>query len=879
MEEDLATEVEGESRACILTCSCFPSVDFKLKTANVVGNFDTNFLVDVGNQGMGRKKKVHADCNNASDKQENPLELVFVAQYMRLNQEKYKFQPVTPTELLHALSLSDSSVIIDTIVKLLGSISARDRETIKSSWQSDLSEVLEEQTHLGNLLKEKNFQQLKANDRLSVLELLIWLNIEAKSEDLHQFAIDKTNGVARVQPVGHDSSDNSYWYLGGSKVFKQSASKRSRNKWEVICATIDDWKSTSKKFCRHSGEKEKNLGQAMSTLIPKVTKILESRKKRIAISTSKPNKAKMTRERNKNADTQENAKKSENVHQPQKKAKKGKAVKLVKEEDIEKQESTDDNEFSVPEDLLFDASRRKRKCVLQKQKQSKVWWDELSDSGEVSASSEEASDSEGEKKSKRKKNKKKENDVFVEDTDKAYIFTSSIANDAAEAVDEGLFDSIIHYHHVKHGQPKTNTSISTANQIPSTSQANSNSQNHGHDRSTTKTSYNPNSSSHRGIIDEYQWHPYHSAQQQQNTVHQQQPMVMHGPMEDMMLGYGMYPHQTTNPNDIYQRPSYQPASMYQPQIGEWSHQGQLASQNAPIQKMLHGVNYPASQQRIPQMMPTQQQTSHYLGSNEQGGPLPGLLYSTHSPLHRPAEQILSRDPTKATGTASTTPDNSATGSQTTSGVQDSPNIVPTTTDSQYYPTQGINQQPVGNRLSQSQQWQAYPMYMPQDQWQHYQHTQIGGMPGMPSAGFEYPVNPSQFSTTANDPSMPSIPNSNAHPNKYAQAIDKDRHRSAQPFSVEGFLSTKDGSYQQSSAVGQNQLAPSTFHSQSATTTNTSSSYPYHLQYQSGYGNNPNFYQHLSKEPSGNFTNASSMAPNNNYSSLPEVALPKENNTM
>ena len=352
-------------------------------------------------------------------------------------------------------------------------------------------------------------------------------------------------------------------------------------------------------------------------------------------------------------------------------------------------------------------------------------------------------------------------------------------------------------------------------------------------------------------------------------------MVMHAPMEEMMLGYGMYAHQTTNPNDIYQR-SYQPVSMYQPQIGEWTHQGQFTAQNTPMQKMLPGVNYPGSQQRVSQMMPSQQQTSHY----EQGGHLSGLLYSTHSPMHRPSEQALPRDPTKATGTTSTTPDNSATSNQSSNAMQDNAIVVPTTSDSQYYQAQAINQQPVGNRLPQGQQWQPYPMYMAQDQWQHYQHTQLGSMPGMPSAGFEYPVNLSQFSGNANDPSVPPIANSNTHPNKYSQGIDKDRNRPTQPFSVEGFLSTKDGNYQQSSAIGQNQMTPSTFHSQSTSTANASTSYPYSLQYQtSGYGNNPNFYQHSSKEPTSNFTNTSSVLPNNNYSSLSEVALPKENNTL
>jgi len=87
----------------------------------------------------------------------------------------------------------------------------------------------------------------------------------------------------KIAPLGKDSEGRTYWYFKGTRLYRETPSKRTKNgeplAWEVICEAKAEWEEIQDEFRNSKNKAEKELHQALNDLAARVAGKLSHREK------------------------------------------------------------------------------------------------------------------------------------------------------------------------------------------------------------------------------------------------------------------------------------------------------------------------------------------------------------------------------------------------------------------------------------------------------------------------------------------------------------------------------------------------------------------------------------------------------------------------
>ncbi|XP_076371210.1 uncharacterized protein LOC143257025 isoform X2 [Tachypleus tridentatus] len=198
---------------------------------------------------------------------ENPYEAIrglwesaYVSQFLRLFQGKFGFTKITTWDLEAALVDGASIVLRDVCARLLRFLTERKDILIKNFedslrnllCQSKVGPVQFRNSDTGSWLK------LSAEERLTILMWLVDHVYQEKNEELAEYLQDNYDAdELRGICAGHDAFNNSYWYLGDLRLYREK--KTSRKEWECVCVTLAEWQTFLRQFRKTTNPQERDL--------------------------------------------------------------------------------------------------------------------------------------------------------------------------------------------------------------------------------------------------------------------------------------------------------------------------------------------------------------------------------------------------------------------------------------------------------------------------------------------------------------------------------------------------------------------------------------------------------------------------------------------
>lgn len=181
------------------------------------------------------------------------------------------------------------NLVPELIIRLLKGCSALQKVAVEithSNYQMFLRRFLRQQCRLSNTENhfdtDVDFQSLPVRKRLLILYDLIHFRLD--SSDVPNILKKLESDCLRVEPLGYDSKESSYWYFYGTRLYREDkppgkkSAGNNKSIWQVICFTEEDWKNLTAKFQSSSDPKERKLYNILKkNFLPKLPKLFHER--------------------------------------------------------------------------------------------------------------------------------------------------------------------------------------------------------------------------------------------------------------------------------------------------------------------------------------------------------------------------------------------------------------------------------------------------------------------------------------------------------------------------------------------------------------------------------------------------------------------------
>ena len=125
-----------------------------------------------------------------------------------------------------------------------------------------------------------DFQSLPVRKRLHILHDLCHFRLD--SADVQVILSNLEADSLRVEPIGYDSKNSSYWYFYGTRLYREDKSTKANSEavWQVICFTEEDWQNLANKFKASTNAKEKELYLILDqNFLPKLAQLFRERER------------------------------------------------------------------------------------------------------------------------------------------------------------------------------------------------------------------------------------------------------------------------------------------------------------------------------------------------------------------------------------------------------------------------------------------------------------------------------------------------------------------------------------------------------------------------------------------------------------------------
>lgn len=301
-------------------------------------------------------------------------EFVFVAQFLRVFRGKFGFVSFTTEELENAFLQPESSVLFGIFSKLLRILLPK-RDIKATTWQEVLKEELENRSSDWRPFDDgKRYETFRPEERVLLLKCLIDYLADGEDEEIKEFTKDFLNPASsRVKPIGHDASNNIYWYFDDLRLYREVIGKKGRRTgWETVCLNWQDWDKLLSTFQKSTNSNEKKLYKYLKNeLYPAVmpsVKENEKEKELVTVMKEKSSKAQQKASPKykitKNAVVTKEEEKLENTKENKQEEADERSTEEELEEDTAEEDQEDiseaDEEFD-PEDEDSPPPRKKRK--------------------------------------------------------------------------------------------------------------------------------------------------------------------------------------------------------------------------------------------------------------------------------------------------------------------------------------------------------------------------------------------------------------------------------------------------------------------------------------------------------------------------------------
>ncbi|XP_064600516.1 trithorax group protein osa-like isoform X2 [Liolophura sinensis] len=207
-------------------------------------------------------------------------ELPYLNQTLGFLQDKLKLAHFTIQEFEDSLLEKESWPLLDIFTNLLRYLTGN-TAIVFENLEDHLSELITSHQRTDNSLKDEKLSSLSPENKVQLLKWLLDQVIEGRDEDVSDYLNDhfSPNDLRPIN-VGQDAFNNTYWYFGDQRLYKENTSRKAGKKdWETVCVTLKDWRFFLKQFRKTTNPQEKELFHYLSDeLFPLVRAQLESAK-------------------------------------------------------------------------------------------------------------------------------------------------------------------------------------------------------------------------------------------------------------------------------------------------------------------------------------------------------------------------------------------------------------------------------------------------------------------------------------------------------------------------------------------------------------------------------------------------------------------------
>ncbi|XP_037049291.1 uncharacterized protein LOC119083644 isoform X3 [Bradysia coprophila] len=218
-------------------------------------------------------------------------EIPYIAHFCSLFRSPFKLPEFDIEDLEEALladgTTGDVPLLTDLIVALLkGCDLVRLQGITTSNYQMFLRRILRKKCNeykLENTFDEDiDFYSLPLRSKILNLHLLC--DIRLDSADVGPIYNCLEPDSLRIDPLGRDSNNSTYWYFHGTRLYREDTVKSANGTgntsiWQVICFTEDDWNRFTNTL-NNRRENERALRQILETdFLPKLPLLFQKKER------------------------------------------------------------------------------------------------------------------------------------------------------------------------------------------------------------------------------------------------------------------------------------------------------------------------------------------------------------------------------------------------------------------------------------------------------------------------------------------------------------------------------------------------------------------------------------------------------------------------
>jgi len=188
------------------------------------------------------------------------------------------------------LSRNEDGLLVEIIMKLLKGL--RFKGVNRSNWKKYLSEfgdllVVEYEIFDENPLKDgNNFWALPMKSKILIIQELCQCQMEDNEDIKTQLKSDeKGNNLDnyRVDPLGCDSNNYSYYYFEDSRLYREKLSSKGKpinDTWEMVCSQLDEWEDFCSNLAKSKYSEDRKFARMLTEdILPFVTTKIQSKQR------------------------------------------------------------------------------------------------------------------------------------------------------------------------------------------------------------------------------------------------------------------------------------------------------------------------------------------------------------------------------------------------------------------------------------------------------------------------------------------------------------------------------------------------------------------------------------------------------------------------